>query len=188
MGVIAGLRRRMVTVLALVGLSAVALVVGIWQFASLPAATGPRPAWWAFPAVAVAATSGLAVLRRDRPVWPNTVAAAGRRQPADVGMAASCGLTKAALATDAPGWLDRARRRGAIGGRRRSHRTGPLRTGAGDRRTAACGGDLSGGYFSNDLMNSTMAAISSSDSEFCGIACHSPSPTSPMDRGIDSVR
>lgn len=116
-GGLTGLRRRFATALPLVDLSLLALVVGVWQYISLPAATGPKPVWWAFPAVAVVAAVAFAVARR-RP--------AGLLEHAALllagvnlvvwGWQRRDGFDKALLATNAPGWLDRATSAAALGG------------------------------------------------------------------------
>ena len=85
-----------------------ALMVGIWQFVSLPSSTGPLWTWWILPLVALlAATSamfsssgstssagaGLAIAGSQLLLW-----ASQRRT----------GMWRAILPTDAPWWLDRA--------------------------------------------------------------------------------
>lgn len=115
-GALTGLRRKFVTALPLVDLSLLALVVGVWQYSSVPGSTGPRPVWWAFPAVALIASVAFAVARR-RP--------AGLLEHAALllagvnlvvwGWQRRDGFGKALLATNAPGWLDRATSAAALG-------------------------------------------------------------------------
>lgn len=85
-----------------------ALVIGLWQFGSLPASTDPLWTWWILPLVAVFATTSA------------IFSASGTRSGAGAGMAIAgsqllvwsfqrrAGLWSAILPTDAPWWLDRA--------------------------------------------------------------------------------
>ncbi len=85
-----------------------ALVIGAWQFVSLPASTGPLWTWWILPLVAVLASvsaifssvgspssgaAGLAIAGTQLGLW------AWERRT---------GLWRAILPTEAPWWLDRA--------------------------------------------------------------------------------
>lgn len=112
-----GRRRTFVGALPLLDLALLALVIGVWQFTSLPASTGPRPVWWIYPAVALAASVGLAALRRR----PAGLAEHALLLLAGVNLAIwgwqrHEGFGKALLATDAPGWLDRVTSAAAISG------------------------------------------------------------------------
>jgi hypothetical protein len=85
-----------------------AFVVGAWQFASLPASTGPLWTWWILPLVAVLAAVSAAL------------SASGSRGSAGAGLGIAgtqlllwawgrrTGLWRAILPTDAPWWFDRA--------------------------------------------------------------------------------
>jgi len=108
-GVVLARGRRWVALLPVVDLAVLAAVVGAWQYRSLPAETGPRTVWWLLPAIAVAAAVAAIVARRRR---TELVANA-------LLLLAGCNLLvwgwlrrgefdAAILATDAPGWLDRA--------------------------------------------------------------------------------
>ncbi|MDO8364591.1 MAG: hypothetical protein Q7V88_16995 [Actinomycetota bacterium] len=110
-------------------LAVLAVVIGWWQYSSLPAETGPRPVWFALPAVA--AVAGIAALvlalRNARPG-----AAAGGQVAATLAGSALVllagvnlvvwgwmrrdGFRFAILATDAPGWLDRFASAAALSG------------------------------------------------------------------------
>lgn len=103
-------RRRRSAVEA-VAVSAMALAVGLAQFLSLPASTGPRPIWFLPPAVALAGAA-LAWWWRSTMLAHGLVALAAmqlllwawvRRQT----------FTHPVLPTDAPFWLDRAVSAGA---------------------------------------------------------------------------
>jgi hypothetical protein len=98
--------RRAAVVLAIGAVAA--LVIGVWQFISLPGSTGPLWTWWILPGVAVAAAlsayfgaqssvasggAGLAIAGSQLLVW------IWERRT---------GLWRAILPTEAPWWLDRA--------------------------------------------------------------------------------
>ncbi|MDY7105314.1 MAG: hypothetical protein S0880_29355 [Actinomycetota bacterium] len=91
-------------------LGAAALVIGWWQFASLPPETAPSPTLWLLPATATIA-GAVAIWAAGRP----------RRQPLALALTALAGaellvwvwtrqegLWRALIPTDAPFWLDRA--------------------------------------------------------------------------------
>jgi hypothetical protein len=84
------------------------LVAGAWQYASLPAETGPKLTWWLLPALAgVAALCALLpFVRRDQTIASVFVGLAGVLL---VGWAWTRldGLTAAIVPTDAPNWFDR---------------------------------------------------------------------------------
>jgi hypothetical protein len=113
-GALYGLRRRRFAVLALNDLSLLALVVGWWQYSSLPGETGPRPIWWVLPAVALAATTAAAAISVmsarsatvTRPVAP-ALALLAALNLALWGWSRRGTLSHAVLPTDAPWWLDR---------------------------------------------------------------------------------
>lgn len=98
------LRRRLRPIAVLIA-GALATLVGAWQYTSLPAATGPRPIWFILPALATA-LAVVATIVRSRLTADALLAAAG----VDLvlwGWLRRDGFTRALLATDAPGWLDR---------------------------------------------------------------------------------
>lgn len=100
-----------------VPLAVLALVVGGWQYASLPSETGPRPVWWLLPALAVVAAvvAAVAAARGARFVaWAATLVAGA--ELAIWGFQKSDGLSAALIPTDAPGWLDRFTVAAAISG------------------------------------------------------------------------
>jgi hypothetical protein len=85
----------------------IALVVGTWQFRSLPAETGPSITWWALPLTAlVAAAIALGTAGRPGITSTGALAVAGV-QLVVWGWQRRDGLTRALLPTDAPAWLDR---------------------------------------------------------------------------------
>ena len=105
----AALRRRdLPAVTAAVPLAVMALVVGMWQFVSLPAETGPRLLWWALPAIAVVCAMGgmVAEVRGQRFTADAALVLIGF-ELAVWGFVKRDGLTAAIVPTDAPGWLDR---------------------------------------------------------------------------------
>jgi hypothetical protein len=102
------LKVRSWRLLLLVVPSALALVVGIWQFVSLPSETAPRPIWWLLPAIATicAAVAAVAGLRGSAFV----ARAAGVLVGVELllwGWMRRDGLSAAIIPSDAPGWLDR---------------------------------------------------------------------------------
>lgn len=110
-------RRKLPAVAAAVPLAVMALVVGMWQFVSLPAETGPRPLWWALPAIAVICAMGgmVAEIRGQRFTADAALVLIGF-ELAVWGVVKRDGLTAAIVPTDAPGWLDRFATAGAFVG------------------------------------------------------------------------
>jgi hypothetical protein len=100
-----GRRARM-----LVGLppAVVALVVGAWQFVSLPSETGNRWVWWVLPAIATvcAAIAAIACLQ-GRSFLAKAATVLVGVELAMWGWMRRDGLTAAIIPTSAPGWLDR---------------------------------------------------------------------------------
>lgn len=85
-----------------------ALVVGAWQYLSLPSVTGPRPIWIVLPAIAVAsAVVGLAAGRRGRTFVADAAQLLVGVELAIWGFVRRDGLSAAIIPTDAPLWLDR---------------------------------------------------------------------------------
>jgi hypothetical protein len=84
-----------------------ALGIGLWQFGSLPAATGPLWTWWILPLVAVLATTSAAFSNtRSRGSAGAGLAIAGSQLLLWV-WERRTGMWRAILPTDAPWWLDR---------------------------------------------------------------------------------
>lgn len=85
-----------------------ALVVGLWQYLSLPAATGPRSIWWMLPAIAVTCAIGgmMAEFARAR-FWPDAAVLVVGVELVVWGWVKRDGLSASLIPTDAPGWLDR---------------------------------------------------------------------------------
>ncbi|MBP8210656.1 MAG: hypothetical protein KAY11_13910 [Ilumatobacteraceae bacterium] len=87
-----------------------ATFVGAWQYRTLPTETGPQVGWFALPAIAAAAAAGAVALhwRGNR----SSLTSNALLLLAGVNLAAWAwmrreGFSKAILATNAPGWLDR---------------------------------------------------------------------------------
>jgi len=101
-------RRRLPTTPWLVPPAVLALVAGLWQYLSLPAATGPRMVWWLLPAIAVTCAIGgmLAEFGRSR-FWADAAMLVVGIELAVWGWIKRDGLSAALIPTGAPGWLDR---------------------------------------------------------------------------------
>jgi hypothetical protein len=94
--------------LAVAPLAVLALVVGSWQYRSLPAEAGPRVVWWLLPAIAVVcAAAGVAAHRRGGRFAADAAALLVGVELAVWGVLRREGLGRAIIPTDAPGWLDR---------------------------------------------------------------------------------
>ena len=112
-------RRRRWSGLLAVDLAALATVVGTWQYLSLPSETGPRPVWFLLPAVALVAAGMAAVLQlrqRTNDLTAHALLLLCGANLVGWGWLRREGFTKAILATDAPGWLDRFATAAAISG------------------------------------------------------------------------
>jgi hypothetical protein len=85
-----------------------ALVTGLWQYLSLPAATGPLTIWWLLPAIAVTCAIGgmLAEFARSR-FWADAAVLVVGVELAVWGWMKRDGLSASLIPTGAPGWLDR---------------------------------------------------------------------------------
>lgn len=98
--------------LLVLDLAVLALVVGWWQYRSLPEETGPRIVWYALPAVACVAGFAAVVVR----ALPHRLAGLGATSLSLLaganlavwGWQRRDGLTASVLPTNAPWWLDRA--------------------------------------------------------------------------------
>jgi hypothetical protein len=101
-------RRRLPTTPWLVPPAVLALVAGLWQYVSLPAATAPPAVWWVLPAIAVTCALGgmLAELGRAR-FWADAAMLAVGVELAIWGWSKRDGLSAALIPTGAPGWFDR---------------------------------------------------------------------------------
>lgn len=99
-------RQRMVAGLLVVDLAVLAVVVGWWQYHSLPAETGPSALWFALPLVALAAAVARVALRK--PLTGEALALLAGANLAIWGWQRRDDLVRAALPTNAPWWLDRA--------------------------------------------------------------------------------
>lgn len=88
--------------------AALALVVGAWQFVSLPSETGPRVVWWLLPAIATAcAVVAVAAGLRGRGFAASAAALLVGVELLIWGWMRRDGLSAAIIPSDAPGWLDR---------------------------------------------------------------------------------
>lgn len=114
------LRRTFWAGYLVVDLATLALVVGWWQYSSLPGETGPRLTWALLPAIALVATAGATVARR-RSGATAVLAAHALILLAGLnlllwGWDRRDGLSASVLPTDAPFWLDRAASAAALVG------------------------------------------------------------------------
>lgn len=101
-------RRGLPALLAALAPSIAAVVIGGWQYWSLPASTGPRVAWVALPVVALACTVGGLALARRSPFLGDAALLVVGVELAVWGLVRRDGLGAAILPTDAPFWFDRA--------------------------------------------------------------------------------
>ena len=103
------LRRRGVpSVTATAPAALAALVVGAWQYLSLPAVTGPRPIWFVLPLIAVvSAAFGIVTGRRGRTFAADAAQLLVGVELAIWGFLRRDGLSAAIIPTGAPHWLDR---------------------------------------------------------------------------------
>ncbi len=85
-----------------------ALVVGTWQFRSLPPETGPKLVWWVLPVVAVLSVAvGTIAARRAMTFVADAAMLLVGVELAIWGFVKRDGLSAAIIPTDAPGALDR---------------------------------------------------------------------------------
>jgi hypothetical protein len=101
--------RRYTVALALALLVAVlALIVGGWQFLSLPPETGPKLVWWVLPMVAVASAAfGMLAAKRSQTFVADGAMLLVGVELAIWGFVKREGLSAAIIPTDAPFALDR---------------------------------------------------------------------------------
>ncbi len=113
--VLAGLPdRRLPLAAVVVVVGAAASAVGIVQYLSLPAETGPRAIWWIPPVVATACGIALVVLRSRSPFLRTALLLVAGSQLIVWGGMRRFGLVRGVLPTSAPYWLDRAVTAGAM--------------------------------------------------------------------------
>jgi hypothetical protein len=88
--------------------AALGFVVGLWQYASLPAETGPKLTWWLLPLLAggAALCALIPFVRRDRTIAAVLIGLAGLLL-AGWGWMRRDGLTAAIVPSNAPNWFDR---------------------------------------------------------------------------------
>jgi hypothetical protein len=107
---------RLPALTAAVAVVVLALVVGGWQFSSLPPETGPRVVWWALPAIAaLSLVVGLVADRHGARLVADGAALLVGVELAVWGWIKRDGLTAAIVPTDAPAWLDRLATAAALG-------------------------------------------------------------------------
>ncbi len=85
-----------------------ALGIGLWQFVSLPASTGPLWTWWILPAIAMFASASAALGSRSPKFSLGAALAISGTQLILWVWERRTGMWRAILPTDAPWWLDRA--------------------------------------------------------------------------------
>lgn len=104
------LRRRLGVLAGLLALAAgLAMLIGSWQFRSLPAISGPSPTLWLFPVVAVAVAGGAWFANRSgQRLVAAALVAVGGAELVLWAVRRRDGLDAAILPTNAPFWLDRA--------------------------------------------------------------------------------
>jgi hypothetical protein len=107
-------RRQIVAGLLVVDLAVLAVVVGWWQYHSLPTETGPRLVWFALPVVALAAAVARVALRNR--LTAEALALLAGANLAMWGWERRDDLVRAVLPTNAPWWLDRAASAAALSG------------------------------------------------------------------------
>lgn len=91
-----------------VPVSLLALLVGTWQYMSLPPETGPKPIWLVLPVIAaLSSTVGLLFARYGRSFGANAALLFVGAELALWGYTKRDGLSAAIIPTNAPQWLDR---------------------------------------------------------------------------------
>lgn len=101
-------RRGRAAIIALLPATVLALIVGAWQYLSLPAATGPPAVWVVLPAIAVVcAVVGAVAGRRGSNFVADAAMLVVGVELAVWGFVKRDGLAAAIVPTDAPMWLDR---------------------------------------------------------------------------------
>jgi hypothetical protein len=100
-------RRRLPDWGVIVTVGAAASVVGLMQYLSLPAETGPRWSWWVPPVIATACGAALPFVPKSAPWLRAAFVLVAASQLLLWGWSRRTGLTKPVLPTSAPFWLDR---------------------------------------------------------------------------------
>jgi hypothetical protein len=100
-------RRRLPEWVVIVTVGATASAVGLVQYLSLPAETGPRWSWWVPPVIATLCGVALPFAPRSAPWLRAAFALVAGAQLLLWGWSRRTGLVKPVLPTSAPFWLDR---------------------------------------------------------------------------------
>ncbi len=101
-------RRLMMTLALTLPVALGTLIVGVWQFRSLPPETGPQLVWWVLPLVAVVSSAfGVVAASRGRRFAAHGALLLVGVELTVWGVVKSGGLTAAIIPTDAPAALDR---------------------------------------------------------------------------------
>jgi len=100
-------RRNPAWAVALVPVSVLATVAGVWQYTSLPPETGPRIIWALLPSIAVVVSSVAGVLARRSPFAAVAAGLVAASQLLVWSFVKRDGLTAAIVPTDAPQWFER---------------------------------------------------------------------------------
>jgi hypothetical protein len=101
-------RRSLPVGVLVVALGGIASAVGLAQYASLPAETGPRLIWWIPPVVATACGIGILGLRSKAPFVRLGLLLVAASQLFVWGWVRRLGLVRGVLPTSVPFWIDRA--------------------------------------------------------------------------------
>jgi hypothetical protein len=102
--------------IAVLALALPALAIGLTQYVSLPAETGPRLFWWVAPMVALACGAALLLIRHLTPFVRAGLLLIAAGQLAIWGWQRRFGIVRPVLPTPAPGWLDRGITAAALAG------------------------------------------------------------------------
>lgn len=100
-------RRLRAILMILAPMSLGALVLGVWQFASLPGSTDPLFTWWLLPLIALISCVSATFSLRGALLSASAAVAIAGSQLLVWGVGRREGLWRAVLPTDAPWWLDR---------------------------------------------------------------------------------
>jgi hypothetical protein len=108
-------RWRIPVTTAIIPVAAAASTVGLMQYMSLPAETGPRLIWWIPPTVALACGVALVFVRATAPFARGALTLIAASQLVIWGWVRRDDMTKSVLPTSAPFWLDRMVTAAALG-------------------------------------------------------------------------
>ena len=101
-------RRQVAALSVMMPVALLALIVGLWQFRSLPPETGPKLVWWVLPTVAVAcAAFGILAATRSKSFAADAAMLVVGVELAIWGFVKRDGFSAAIIPTDAPASLDR---------------------------------------------------------------------------------